>query len=106
MFAAKGLMVAVLDAPSDQQGGMNATFRMGGGHAGDIGAVAAYLKKEAEVPVWLVGTSMGTFSAAAGAIGAKDIDGLVLTSTISRSKPQWKIAQSHPDGVAAWRWAR
>ena len=101
MFAAKGLMVAVLDAPSDQQGGMKATFRMGGGHAGDIGAVAAYLKKEAEVPVWLVGTSMGTFSAAAGAIGAKGIDGLVLTSTISRSKRNWKIARSHPNGVGS-----
>jgi dienelactone hydrolase len=101
MFAAKGLMVAVIDAPSDHQNGMNAIFRMGGGHAGDIGAVAAYLKKEADVPVWLVGTSMGTFSAAGGAIGAKTIDGLVLTSTITRSEPQWKIAGSYPDAVAS-----
>jgi pimeloyl-ACP methyl ester carboxylesterase len=101
MFAAKGLMVAVIDAPSDQQSGMTGTFRMGQGHAGDIGAVAAYLKKEADIPVWLVGTSMGTFSAAGGAIGAKGIDGLVLTSSITRAKPQWKIAGSHPNGVAS-----
>jgi hypothetical protein len=101
MFASKDLMVAVIDAPSDKQGGMNGIFRMGNGHAGDIGAVAAYLKKEADVPVWLVGTSMGTFSAAGGAIGAKGIDGLVLSSTITRSKPHWKIAGSHPDGVAS-----
>jgi pimeloyl-ACP methyl ester carboxylesterase len=101
LFAAKDLMVAVIDAPSDKQSGMNGIFRMGNGHAGDIGAVAAYLKKEADVPVWLVGTSMGTFSAAGGAIGAKGIDGLVLTSSITRSKPQWKIAQSHPHGVAS-----
>jgi len=26
---------------------------------------------------------------------------LVLTSTITRAKPQWKIAQSHRDGVAS-----
>ena len=99
-FAAQDLMVAVIDAPSDQRGGMNAIFRMSGAHAQDIDAVASYLKKEAAIPVWLVGTSMGTFSAAAGAIGAK-VDGLVLSSTITRAKPQWKIAGSHPDGVAS-----
>jgi hypothetical protein len=100
-FAAHNFMVAVVDAPSDQQQGMNAMFRMSGAHAGDIGAVAAYLKKQAGVPVWLVGTSMGTFSAARGAIAAKGIDGLVLTSTISRAMPEGAIAKSHPDGVAS-----
>jgi pimeloyl-ACP methyl ester carboxylesterase len=100
-FAAQNLMVAVIDAPSDRQDGMNAIFRMSANHAGDIGAVAAYLKTQAPVPVWLVGTSMGTFSAAEGAIGANNIDGLVLTSTITRSKPDWKIAASHPNGVAS-----
>jgi pimeloyl-ACP methyl ester carboxylesterase len=100
-FAAHGLMVAVIDAPSDKPSGMNGIFRMSGAHAGDIGAVAAHLKKEADVPVWLVGTSMGTFSSAGGAIGAKGIDGLVLTSTITRAKPHWKIKGSHPNGVAS-----
>ena len=80
---------------------MNAIFRMSGAHAGDIGAVAAYLKQQAPVPVWLIGTSMGTFSAAGGAIAVKGIDGLVLTSTITRARPDWKIAQSHPHGVAS-----
>jgi hypothetical protein len=101
LFAARGLMVAVIDAPSDHQGGMNAIFRMSGGHAGDIAAVADALKKESAIPVWLVGTSMGTFSAAGGAIAAKNVDGLVLTSTITRAKPRWKIAQSHANGVAS-----
>src|SRR5215475_12735202 len=100
-FADHNFMVAVVDAPSDQQQGMNAMFRMSGAHAGDIGAVAAYLRKQADVPVWLVGTSMGTFSAAGGAIGARGVDGLVLTSTITRAKPQWKIARSHRNGVAS-----
>jgi pimeloyl-ACP methyl ester carboxylesterase len=100
-FAAQGLMVAVIDAPSDEQDGMNAIFRMSKAHADDIGAVATYLKKQAALPVWVVGTSMGTFSAAGGAIGAKAVDGLVLTSTITRSKPDWKIAGSHPQGVAS-----
>src|ERR1700682_6237218 len=99
--AANNFMVAVVDAPSDRQQGMNAIFRVSGAHVGDIGAVAAYLKKQAGAPVWLVGTSMGTFSAAAGAIAAKDIDGLVLTSTVTRSRPEWAIAKSHPDAVAS-----
>ncbi len=104
-FAAQGLMVAVVDAPSDQSGpqGMNAIFRMGTAHAADIEAVINRLKKEADVPVWLVGTSMGTFSAAGGGAALRGLGGIALTSTITRSKPNWKIAGSHPDGVASMR---
>src|SRR5438105_3711060 len=83
-FAAHRFTVAVVDAPSDMQQGMNLIFRMSDAHASDIGAIATYLKTEAAVPVWLVGTSAGTFSAANGAIACKDIDGLVLTSTVTR----------------------
>ncbi len=101
MFAAHGFMVAVVDSPSDRQQRMNAIFRMSRAHATDIGAVAAYLKQQADAPVWLVGTSMGTFSAAGGAIAAKNVDGMVLSSTITRAKPHWKIADSHRDGVAS-----
>lgn len=101
MFAADGIAAAVVDAPSDQIKGMKAIFRMSAAHAGDIAAVAAYLKKQADVPVWLIGTSMGTFSAAEGAIAADNVDGLVLTSTITRVSPHWYIAKSHPHGVAS-----
>jgi pimeloyl-ACP methyl ester carboxylesterase len=100
-FADHNFIVAVVDAPSDQQQGMNTMFRMSGAHASDIGAVAAYLKKQADVPVWLVGTSTGTFSAARSAIAGKGIDGLVLTSTITRAMPESMLAKSHPDGVAS-----
>jgi hypothetical protein len=100
-FAAHNFIVAVVDAPSDRRDGMNAIFRMSDAHAGDIGAIVSYLKNEAAVPVWLIGTSTGTFSAAIGAIaGGKDIDGLVLTSTVTRAAPWWTIAKSHPNGVA------
>jgi pimeloyl-ACP methyl ester carboxylesterase len=105
-FAAHALMVAVLDAPSDHGDGMTAQFRMSNEHADDIAAVAAYLKQKIPLPVWLVGTSMGTFSAANGAIAGHNIDGLVLTSTITRSKPDWKIASSHRDGVASMALAK
>jgi hypothetical protein len=59
-FADHDFMVAVVDAPSDQQQGMNPIFRMSGAHADDIGAVAAYLKKQKAIPVWLVGTRVCT----------------------------------------------
>lgn len=101
LFAAEGLMVAVADAPSDHAGGMNAIFRMSGEHHGDIAAIVAHLKKTVDVPVWLVGTSMGTFSAARGAINGQGVAGLVLTSTITRAKPDWKIKTSHPAGVGS-----
>ena len=100
--------MAVVDAPSDRQDGMNAIFRMSARacerHRGGRG-----ISEEGQLtcPVWLVGTSMGTFSAAGGAIAsARNIDGLVLTSTITRSKPDWKIARSHRDGVASMALAR
>ena len=45
----------------------------------------AWVRATANIPVWLVGTSMGTLSAAYGAIelqGAGGPDGIVLTSSI------------------------
>ncbi len=87
LFANNELSVAVVDAPSDRQtapflGG----FRQTREHVADIKAVIAWLKQQANVPAWLVGTSMGTLSAAFIAIQVppKDggPDGVVLTSTI------------------------
>ena len=87
LFAQQGLAVAVVDAPSDRQsppflGG----FRQTPQHVADIRAVIAWLRQQASVPVWLVGTSRGTQSAAWVATqldrSEGGPDGLVLTSTI------------------------
>jgi pimeloyl-ACP methyl ester carboxylesterase len=103
-FAGHGFVVAVIDVPSDQQGGMSPVFRLSQDHAIDIGAVADYLKSQANVPVWLVGTSAGSWSAAAGAIAARrdgiaagSIDGLVLTSTVTRIARGSAIARAFPE---------
>jgi pimeloyl-ACP methyl ester carboxylesterase len=84
-FAEQGLLVAVLDAPSDRPDGLDG-FRTTAAHADDVRAVIAALRAEAAVPVWLVGTSMGTVSAAnaAARLSAGGPDGLVLTSTVMR----------------------
>ncbi len=83
-FAALGFNVAIADAPSDQPNGMPDGFRTSAAHAQDIAAVIAFLRQHAAVPVWLVGTSRGTISAASlGAqLGPSQVAGVVLTSTV------------------------
>jgi len=88
-WAAQGFQVAVVDAPSDRadRGVTAGNFRGSADHAADIAAVIGFLKQQAAVPVWLVGTSRGTTSAAAVGIRLRDrIDGLVLTSTINHDR--------------------
>lgn len=86
-FAGQKLNVAVFDAPSDhysKKGMKIDLFRDSEDHTKDIEAVINYIKKEAKTPVWLVGTSRGTESAAKGAINLDgQIDGLILTASIS-----------------------
>ena len=85
-FAAHGLIVAVVDAPSDRSGdnGMLYGFRCSAEHAADIDAVVEHLHDISGLPVWLVGTSRGTESAAHAAIcGRAGIGGLVLTSSVA-----------------------
>jgi pimeloyl-ACP methyl ester carboxylesterase len=85
-FAGHGLLVAVIDTPSDRPDGLDG-FRATAAHADDVRAVIAALRAEAAVPVWLVGTSMGTVSAASATArlaGTAGPDGLVLTSTVTR----------------------
>jgi pimeloyl-ACP methyl ester carboxylesterase len=86
LFADQGLVVAVVDAPSDRQsppylGG----FRQTPEHVADLMAVIAWVRERAKVPVWLVGTSRGTQSVAYVATelsGPDGPDGIVLSSTI------------------------
>lgn len=92
LFARSDVAVAVVDSPSDQPHGMEDAFRLGGEHAEDIGKVVADLKTRfPALPVFLVGTSRGTVSAAAiGRRAGKAIDGVVLTATLflaSRKQP-------------------
>ena len=85
-FLDNGFMVAVVDAPSDHQEKpwMLFGFRDSDEHVVDIDHVIAYLKKQAHIPVWLIGTSRGTESAVTLAIESKQKPyGLVLTSSMT-----------------------
>src|SRR6266508_882485 len=84
LFAARGLLAAVIDTPSDQPKGMDDAFRMGKAHVEDVRKVLDVLAERAPVPTYLAGTSRGTLSAAAIATTLKDprVAGLVLTASI------------------------
>jgi pimeloyl-ACP methyl ester carboxylesterase len=98
-FAAAGFLVASVDGPSDHLEGLDDDFRTSAEHAGDIAAVIAYLRQKAAVPVWLIGTSRGTTSAASIAARLKSggPDGLVLTSSIVAPTRQLAPIQSTVD---------
>jgi len=86
-FAAHGFIVALVDVPSDKKGheGMPGGFRSTGAHVKDIDSVVAWLKRKYAVPVWLIGVSRGTQSAAYVAIHGKvGIGGLVLASSMAK----------------------
>lgn len=87
IFVRHGFLAAVPDTPSDHDELWN--FRASADHATDMNAVALELRRRGAPSVWLLGTSMGTVSAAyvaarAGEEDSAGIDGIVLTSSIVR----------------------
>ena len=88
-FVKRGVVAAIVDAPSDQQrgDGMGDEFRLGADHFTDITAVVADVKTRfPDKPVFLIGTSRGTISAAALAARFGDqVAGSILTSTVFRN---------------------
>jgi hypothetical protein len=91
-FVNRSVVTAIIDAPSDQQGGwgMGDEFRLGDAHFTDVSAVIEDLgKRFPGMPLFLVGTSRGTISAAAvGARLGQGVAGVVLTSTMFRQIPR------------------
>ena len=105
-FVERGVAVAIVDPPSDRlRPPYLAGFRQTAQHVADIAAVIAWLRNETSLPVWLIGTSRGTQSAAFVATqlpssASAGADGLVLTSTIlvganaqDRAVPQLGLAR-------------
>jgi pimeloyl-ACP methyl ester carboxylesterase len=84
-FADAGFITVAIDAPSDltHLGGSRQTAE----HVADVKAVIAWLRAQAKLPVWLIGTSRGTQSV--GYIATQLVtpaeggpDGIVLTASI------------------------
>jgi pimeloyl-ACP methyl ester carboxylesterase len=87
-FVKRNVAAAIPDAPSDQSRyGMKDEFRFGDQHLADISAVIADLNQRLPgLPLFLIGTSRGTVSAASlGARFGSQAAGVVLTSTVFRA---------------------
>jgi pimeloyl-ACP methyl ester carboxylesterase len=106
-FTKRGVVAAVADAPTDQQRnwGMTDEFRRGGEHYTDIAAVIADLEKRfPKLPLFLVGTSRGSVSAAAlGARFGEPVAGLVLSATMFR--PAGRRSNEQGPGLSGFDFA-
>lgn len=87
-FAEAGFNVAVMGRPQDQDD-LTYERRIGADQLADIQKLVDFVKADTGLPVWLVGTSRGSVSAAAAAIAfAPDtLAGIVLSASVVRDKP-------------------
>ena len=103
-FADQGLTTVVIDAPSDRQSPPYLSgSRQTAEHISDVKAVIAWLREQAKIPVWLIGTSRGTQSAAYIAtqlpLAEGGADGIVLTSSIVRDQRSRAVPEMALDRV-------
>jgi len=87
LFYDQGYDVVSIGNPEDHVS-LAPQYRTSREHVGDLEAVVQFIRTQTGAPVWLVGTSRGTTSAAAGAVrfGHRLLAGLVLSSSISTSR--------------------
>jgi hypothetical protein len=104
-FIRNGVLPVILDNPSDQQAGegMSDGFRAGPAHATDMHAVAAEMKKRHPgLPVFVVGTSRSTVSAAyLGTALEAELAGAVLTSSLFFSD-----TRRRQSALAGFNWSK
>lgn len=104
LFAEQGLTTVVIDAPSDMQSYPHLSGqRQTREHVADVNAVISWLRQQAKIPVWLVGTSRGTQSAAWVAtqlpVAFGGPDGIVLTATVLRDARSRAVPEMALDRV-------
>jgi hypothetical protein len=86
LYAAARMCTMLVDAPSDHPNGLGNGYRTGETEANDIAPVIAYVQQHCSgAPIWLVGTSRGTISAAnvAARFDGAGLTGIISTSSIS-----------------------
>jgi len=84
LWLAQGLGVLIPDKPA----GLSDLYgrRTSADYARDIRDLASFARARSSAPIWLIGTSLGSITAAAGAASLTrgEIAGAVLTSTVTR----------------------
>jgi len=98
-FIANGFNVAIFGRPSDSQD-LDYADRISDIHMTDVRKVLAFVKRKADVPVWVVGTSRGTISATAAAINLpSEMAGVVLTSSVVSYKKPGAVPKQDLDRI-------
>lgn len=85
LWAAHPFNLVMVGRPSDGLSLQDGAVRVDDAHAADNLAIFQAIRRKSDRPIWLVGTSMGTISAAAAAIRDTDrlVAGVVLTSSVT-----------------------
>jgi pimeloyl-ACP methyl ester carboxylesterase len=88
LWATYPLNIVMVGRPSDGINLQDGSVRIGEQHTADNVAIFKAIKGKSRLPIWLVGTSMGTISAASAAIQDSEnlIAGIVLTSSVTGYK--------------------
>ncbi len=80
-FAAQGLLVVLVGPPSDFPSGVELSYRISLEQSQDVAGVVAWVDNRASLPVWVVGMSLGTYSATNSAIRLNSsVDGFAICS--------------------------
>jgi len=88
IYKENGLVVALIAAPSDMQGGMDTAFRSSDKHATDISIVLDYLNERYQKTPYIHGHCRSTFSPASIAtkLNNRGISGLIMSSPRSQGR--------------------
>ncbi len=103
----RNIMIVLPDTPLDHSShlGLNGwhgsgIFRISADHAQDVREIVAFIKSKEDIPVWLAGIRMGTFSATNAAIRLGNVvDGLIIAGGITQCPEQRTLLHLCPEGL-------
>ena len=100
LWAAQGFNLAIFGRPNDSKA-LEYEDRIAQPHLQDIQAVLAWVKTKTSTPVWAVGTSRGSISAAFALIHAQDdqLAGGVVTSSVVAFKKAGALPRQDLDRI-------
>ena len=101
LWASYPFNVVMVGRPADGIDLNDGTVRIGDLHAADNVAIFAAVKARSSLPLWVVGTSMGTISVSAAAIRdtGGQIAGVVLTSSVTGYKKAGAVLRQELDKI-------
>jgi predicted alpha/beta-fold hydrolase len=98
-FRNEKLNVAILGNPSDKKQ-LDDFWRTSAAHLTDVSNVLDSIRKNSSQPIWAIGTSRGTISAAAVGIGLQEkLAGIVFTASMTTYSLQASVPKQKIDSI-------